>query len=229
MHDARAFARRQHRQRARHDFVQRGRTEAAADDQHVQRAAARCIACFGRFRARKFRANRVARPFRVRQRTGERDEYAFRDFREHLVRQARDRILVMQHERAPRQRGHHARRERDVAAHPEYDVGPHAAQRGKALTACAQQVERQRQLGLQALAAQPAEAHVFHRNAVLRHERRFHPGRIAEPYDAPARRFHPVRDREPREHVAPGAACHHHQRALRRGHTFPPRISTRFS
>ncbi|MNY10502.1 hypothetical protein D3C86_1434870 [compost metagenome] len=224
----RALALGQQRDGLRHHVVQRRRAQAAAHHQHPQRAGAMVVARLGRRQARQLLAHRVAGPFAVRQRVRERAEHPVGHLGQHLVGQAGNRVLLVQHQRAAQQRRHHAGREGDVAAHAQHHVRAHPAQRADALPERAQQVQRQQQLGDQPLAAQPAELDEFHRDVVLRHQRGFHAGTVAEPDHAPAGVAQCMRDRQPREHVAPGAASHHEQRA-RIAHTLPPRIKTRFS
>ncbi|MNT29100.1 hypothetical protein D3C72_1648270 [compost metagenome] len=228
MRDHGALAFRQQRDRLRHHLVQRRCAQAAAHHQDAQRAGALVIARLGRIQVRQFLAHRVAGPFAAGQRVRERAQHAVGHLGQHLVGQAGDRVLLVQHQRAAQQRGHHAGREGDVPAHAKHHVRLHPAQRADALPERAQQVQRQQELGHQALAAQPAELDELHRDVVLGHQRGFHAGAVAQPDHFPALLAQCMRDRQPREHMSPGAAGHHEQGA-RSGHTFPPRINTRFS
>ncbi|SOY49839.1 hypothetical protein CBM2585_A160381 [Cupriavidus taiwanensis] len=224
----RALALRQQRDGLRHHVIQRRGAQAAAHHQDAQRAGAVVVARLGRIQVRQFLAHRVTGPFAAGQRVRECAQHAVGHLRQYLVGQAGDRILLVQHQRPSQQRGHHAGRESDIAAHAQHHARTHPPQRGDALPERAQQVQRQQELGHQSLAAQPAELDELHRNVVLRHQRGFHAGAVAQPDDVPALLAQRMRDRQPGEYMSPGAAGHHEQGA-RLGHTFPPRINTRFS
>ena len=69
--------------------------------------------------------------------------------REHAVGHARDRVLLVQHQRLAEQRRHHAARESDVAAQAEHHVGlARGACTRDALPEGAEQAQRQQQPGL---------------------------------------------------------------------------------
>ena len=227
---------------SRHDVVERLGAEAAADHEHVQRAAATGEALGRRRLARRSPRTPDCRSTRRRRcAPGKATMTRSATRASTLLARPGDRVLLVQHQRPTEQRGHHPAGEGDVAAHAEHyrRIGPGAA---SAATA------RSRAAGSAAAAASsaaPCRAARRSRSTsigMLRAgtTRRLHPAWVAEPDDAPVARAHLVGHGEAREDVAAGAAGHDQQGpvggegscrpvAIRRGHSTVPRIRRRFS
>ncbi len=135
----------------RHHLVEHLGAEAAADHQHAQRPAALAVALLRRFDGSDAGSDRIAAPTRLRQRAWERHHDPVGNPREHLVGKPGDRILLVQHQRPAEQDRHHAAGEGDVAAESEDYRRIRLAHRPQRLPECTQQVQRQQQLGQQAL------------------------------------------------------------------------------
>ena len=115
------------RERARHGLVQRLRTEAAADDEELQRSFAPPQTLLGLRDRRDVGTHWVAGPLGACQRVRKRDHDFVRNAGQHAVGEPGDRILLMQRQRPPEERCHHAARKSDIASEPEHDVGPDAS------------------------------------------------------------------------------------------------------
>jgi hypothetical protein len=215
------------RERLRHHGVEAARAEAAADHQQLQRTGA-ARETHGRLGLRsERRAQRVAHPLRLLQHVREGREHAVGHACQHLVGEARHRVLLVQHQRLAHEHAHHSAREGDVAAQAHQHVGLHAAHHAQALPEGAQQLQRQQEQRERALAAHAAELHRLEGEAARRHQLFFHAAGRAQPVHLPAALAQGLGHRESGEDVAARAAGHDECGAP--GHTRPPRISTRFS
>ena len=224
MHDLRARGRGHQRERLRHATVDRRRAEAAADDEQPQRTRAAGEPRRGRRHATDRVAHRIADPLDLRrvpaaQRIREAEQDPVGGVGEHAIRESRDRVGLVQHQR-PRERDARERaREGREAAESQHDVRRAAADDLRALPARGEQRERPEHGGLPSLAADAAERHALELDAVLTHERPFHAVARAKPEHAPAAPDELRRDGEPRKDVATGAAGGDHHGA---GHWCAP-------
>ena len=186
-HD-RAQRGRHQRKRFRHHRVECRGTQAATDHQQLERAAASREPNFGARLRQKARAQRVAHATGVLQYVREGAEHAVGHARKHPVGQARDRVLLMQHQRLAEQHAHHAGRKSDVAPETKDHIGPHATNHADALPERAQQPQRQQQQRQWPLATHATELHRLERKAAWRHQLLLHAAGRAQPVNLPAAR-----------------------------------------
>ena len=222
MHDERPFVGREQRQRLRHRLVERLRAEAAADDQHAQRAAAAGKALGRRRQGLDRVAHRVAGDHRLarggRRRAVEAERDAIGNRQQRAVAHQQCGIGIDQHQRLAEQRGHQAAGKAHVAAHAEHCVRAAVAQDAQAAPESAEHAHAAGERMHDALAAQSGEPDRVELDAGRRNEAVFHALRGAEPAHAPAAVAHLVGDGEAGDDVSSGAGGHDHEMV---GHWVP--------
>ena len=162
VHDERAPPGRQRRERGRHARVEALRAEAAADDEEPQRSLAAGEAFFRRRQRGDRLAQRIAGPggdLRVpaAHRVGEAQQDPVGAEGEHAVREAGDRVRVVDRELDAARDRHQRAGEGREAAEAEHDVRPPPREDAAARDAGGRERERSGQEGREPLAAHAAE------------------------------------------------------------------------
>ena len=137
----------------RHQGVQSAGTQAAADDQQVQRPGAPGkTGCRISLRRKRW-AQGVTHALGIFEHIGKGCKNAVSDCGQHFVDHARDRVLFMQHQRLAQKHAHHARRKSNVAAKTQHHVRLDAPDNAHALPESPEQPQRQKCQRGQTLAA----------------------------------------------------------------------------
>ena len=224
---------------AGHDVIEGARTQAAAQHQQLEHAAApdKAFARFGY--CQKSAAQGVAHPDAPAEHLGKGTEDAVGHPGQHPVGQAGDRILLMQHQGLAPQHTHHAARKADKAAEPHQHIGFDSPHHLEALPKSPQQAQRQQGQGQQAFAAHTRKINRLKGKPLRRHQFALHAGLLssaasAQPVHPPTSLAQSQGQRQSGENMPPGAPGHDERGALRwrdcgAGHRRPPCMSWRFS